>query len=454
MVFAMFLNTAYAVTSYTGSMSSNLAVVLMDADSGEVLHNQRADEKVKPASTTKILTCIIAIEQGDLSSNVTVSSKAAGARGSKLGLKTNEEVVLEDLLIGMMYLSGNDAAIAVAEHIGKSVDGFAEMMNSKAEEIGMTSSQFANPNGLDNDNHYVTARDMALLAKYAMNNPTFMNLISKESHTMPKTNKQAQRQIENRDYLIRTDKPEYYYKYANGMKTGSTTGAGGCLVASATKDGQNLVCVVLGDNSTNKKERWSVVKDLFNYGFENFTTIDVMSLVDNKDSLTAQVENYAANDIYDGTLEFVKPLPEDQYITVGNSDAAKLTDGTDTIEITKSFFDEPLTAPIYKNDVLGKVEYKSVNTDIIVFSGNLVASRDVLQAGSSSDSIGDTAVMTMPPTAMEDLNREKDNSGLVFLLIISGSLITFLVIRIVTVKQKKRRKYRRKKPSYSYKIKR
>lgn len=452
MVFAMFLNTALAI-SYDKEINKDLAVVLIDADSGKALYEQRADDKIKPASTTKILTCIIAIEEGDLSSKVTVSQKAAGTGGSFIGLKTGEEIVLEDLLIGMMYKSGNDAAVAVAEHIGGSVDGFAEMMNSKAKEIGMTSSHFVNPNGLDNDEHFVTARDMTLLGQYAMKNSTFMNLISNESHKMPKTNKQNSRVIENFDLLIRTDKSEYY-QYANGMKTGSTRGAGGCLVASATKDGQDLVCVVFGDNSYNKQDRWSIVKSLFDYGFNNFTTLDVLSLVGESEPLNDQVENYAANDIYDGTLEFVQPMPEERFITVENDVADKMTDGTDTIEVVKTFYDETLTAPIYENDVLGTVEYKSTNTGTTLFSGNLVASRDVEKAGSGSGSIGDTAVMTMPPTAMEDLNKEKDNSGLVVLLVISGGLIAFLVIRIVTVKQKKRKKYRRKRPSYSYKIKR
>lgn len=452
MVFTMFLNTALAV-SYDKEINKDLAVVLIDADSGVVLHEQRADDKIKPASTTKILTCIIAIEEGDLSSKVTVSSKAAGMRGSYIGIKTGEEIVLEDLLIGMMYKSGNDAAVAVAEHISGSVEGFVDKMNSKAQEIGMTSSHFANPNGLDNDDHFVTARDMTLLAQHAINNQKFMKMISKQFHIMPETNKQAEREIPNYDYLIRTDS-ERYYPYATGMKTGLTPKAGGCLVASATKNGQNLICVVFGDNSSGNNERWSVVKNLFDYGFNKFTTLDVLSLVGDGEPLSTQVENYAANDIYDGTLEFVQPMPEDRYITVENDVADKLTDGTDTIEVVKTFYNEPIAAPIYENDVLGTVAYKSTNTGTVLLSGNLIASRDVAEAGSGSGSIGDTAVMTMPPTAMEDLNKEKDNSGLIVLLVISGGLIAFLVIRVVTVKQKKRKKYRRKRPSYSYKIKR
>lgn len=453
MVFTMFLNTALAVVSYTGDINKDLAVVLMDADSGKVLHEQKADEKIRPASTTKILTCIIAIEEGDLSSKVTVSDKAARTSGSQLIIKRGEEFVLEDLLIGMMMVSGNDAATAIAEHIGGSVEGFVEKMNSLAEKLGMTGSHFANPHGKDDDDHYVTARDMALLAQYAMKNPTFMKLIDREYYMLPETNKQNERKILNYDYLVRSDS-DYYYPYANGMKTGSTTGAGDCLVASATKDKQNLVCVMFGVSPNKKSQRWSLAKSLFDYGFNNFTTLDVLSLVGDGEPLNDQVENYAANDIYDGTLEFVQPMPEEQYLTVENDVADKLTDGTDTIEVIKNFYDETLTAPIYENDVLGTVEYKSTNTGTTLFSGLLVASRDVAQAGSGSGSIGETAVMTMPPTAMEDLNKEKDNRGLIVLLVISGGLIAFLVIRIVTVKQKKRKKYRRKRPSYSYKIKR
>ena len=296
----------------------------------------------------------------------------------------------------------------------------------------------------------VTAHDMALLAKYAMNNPAFMQIVGHETYVMPETNKQKERTIKTyNEFLIKDN--SNYYEYANGMKTGSTTGAGGCLVASATKDDQNLVCVVFGDTSNGKQQRWDAAKSLFEYGFDNYTTIDSLTLVDTTEPLSAQVENYASTDIYDGLLEFAPPTPIERYLTLENDDAQQILSG-DTIEATREYYEEPLTAPIYENDVVGTVTYKSFKTGIVVMQGYLVATRDVLDAGSAPGSVGDSAVMTMAPTAMESLEDDKDNSALLILLVIPAGLIIFLAIRLFSLKRKKRRKYRKRTPHYSYKI--
>ena len=447
-----FTGSALAVVTYDDEVNEDLAVVLMDADSGKILFEQKADEKIRPASTTKILTCLVALEHGNLNDTVTISAHAAGISGSVLEIENGEEIKLEDLLIGMMLKSGNDAATAVAEHIGGTEEDFVVMMNELAADIGMTSSSFENPHGKDEDNHMVTASDMALLAQYAMKNPSFMQIVGHEIYTMPKTEKQNERTIKTyNEFLIKDN--DNYYEYANGMKTGSTTGAGGCLVASATKDGQNLVCVVFGDNSNGKKERWKVAKSLFEFGFNNYTTIDVLTLVDTTEPITAQVENYASTDIYDGMLEFAQPMPEQRYITLENDVAEQILQG-DTFEEVREYYEEPLTAPVYENDVVGTVTYKSFKTGITVMKGFLVATREVLDAGNSPGSVGDSSVVTMAPTAMESLEDEKDNSALLILLIIPAGLIIFVAIRLFSIKRKKRRKYRRRTPHYSYKIKR
>ena len=449
-VFTMFVGSALAAVSYDGEINEDLAVVLMDADSGKVLYEQKADERIRPASTTKVLTCLVAIEHGNLNDTVTVSSHAAGVSGSELTIKTDEEFKLEDLLVGMILRSGNDAATAIAEHIGGTEEDFVTMMNDLAQEIGMTSSTFENPHGKDQDGHMVTAHDMALLAKYAMNNPAFMQIVGHETYVMPETNKQRERTIKTyNEFLIKDD--SNYYEYANGMKTGSTTGAGGCLVASATKDDQNLVCVVFGDTSNGKQQRWDAARSLFEYGFDNYTTIDSLSLVDTTEPLSAQVENYASTDIYDGLLEFAQPTPIERYLTLENDVAEQILSG-DTIEVTREYYEEPLTAPIYENDVVGTVTFKSFKTGMVVMQGYLVATRDVLDAGSAPGSVGDSAVMTMAPTAMESLEDDRDNSALLILLVIPAGLIIFLAIRLFSMKRKKRRKYRRRTPHYSYKI--
>ena len=451
-VFNMFGGSALAAVSYDGEINEDLAVVLMDADSGKILYEQKADERIRPASTTKILTCLVAIENGNLTDKVTVSKYASQTTSgeSKLVIKEGEEIILEDLLTGMMIKSGNDAAKAVSEHIGETEEGFVAMMNDLAQEIGMTSSTFANPHGKDQDGHMVTAQDMALLARYAMNNAAFMQMVGHATYVMPETNKQTERTIKTYNEFLIEDNSNYY-EYANGMKTGSTKGAGGCLVASATKDDQNLVCVVFGDTSNGKQQRWDAAKSLFEYGFDNYTTIDSLSLVDTTEQLSAQVENYASTDIYDGLLEFAPPTPIERYLTLENDVAGQILSG-DTIEATREYYEEPLTAPIYENDVVGTVTYKSFKTGIVIMQGYLVATRDVLDAGSAPGSVGDSAVMTMAPTAMESLEDDKNNSALLILLVIPAGLIIFLAIRLFSIKRKKRRKYRRRTPHYSYKI--
>ena len=450
--FTIFGSTALAAVTYDGDIGEDLAVVLMDADSGKVLYEQKAAERIRPASTTKILTCLVAIEHGNLNDMVTVSSYAAGVSGSDLTIKTGEEFKLEDLLIGMILRSGNDAATAIAEHIGGTEEDFVAMMNDLAQDIGMTSSTFMNPHGKDEEDHMVTAHDMALLARYAMQNSAFMQIVGHATYVMPETNEQKERTIKTYNEFLIEDNNNFY-EYANGMKTGSTTGAGGCLVASATKDGQNLVCVVFGDTSNGKKQRWNVAKNLFEYGFDNYTTIDSLSLIDTTEPLSAQVENYASTDIYDGLLEFAQPTPIERYLTLENDVAEQILSG-DTMEASREYYDEPLTAPIYENDVVGTITYKSFKTGIVVMTGYLIASRDVLDAGNAPGSVGDSAVVTMAPTAMDSLEDDKDNSALLLLLIIPAGLIIFMALRLFSIKRKKRRKYKRRTPHYSYKIKR
>lgn len=460
MVLATFAGVGFAAAPYSEDISDDLAVMLVDADSGFVMHEQQADVQIKPASTTKILTLLAALENSSLSDIVTVSANAAGVSGSQLKIKNGEEFVLEDLLYGMMLVSGNDAATAVAEHVSGTVDGFVALMNELANEIGMEHSHFANPHGKDDDDHYVTARDMTLLAAYAMKNAKFMEIVGVENYTLPETNKQNSRVVDNYDYLIRSDN-EFFYQYANGIKTGTTNGAGGCLVSSATKDGTNLIFVVFGDQTKNGGQRWPLAASLFDYGFENYVTLDALTLIDTEEPLSEQVENYANNDIYDGMLEFLQPMPAQRYITLDKSTAEAILNGTDSIEIIKAYTDEEsLLAPIEEGEVVGTVMYKSVNTGAVLFSGNLVASRDVLDAGSQESDFGDTEVLEMPATVPEDFIAEREriklrnNNILYGLLILPAGLVVFLIIRVLSVKKHKRRRYTKKrKPRYSYKIK-
>lgn len=233
--------------------TSATSAILMDADSGRVLYEQNADKRMLIASTTKIMTALVAIRDGDLSDTVKVSRNAAYTEGSSMYLKEGEKLTLETLLYGLMLCSGNDAAVAVAEHVGGSVERFVQRMNETAKELGLTATSFANPNGLDAETHYSTARDMARLACAAMENETLRRIVSTKSVTI------GGRTMTNHNKLLS------YQEGCIGLKTGYTKAAGRTLVSCAEKNGQRLVAVTLQDGND-----WADHQVLFDYGFSTY----------------------------------------------------------------------------------------------------------------------------------------------------------------------------------------
>jgi len=250
--FLVLLVQTLSVKSFAVSTSATSAI-LMDADSGRVLYEQNADKQMLIASTTKILTALVAIQEGTLTDIVTVSREAAYTEGSSMYLKAGEQLTLETLLYGLLLCSGNDAAVAVAQHVGGSTEAFVSMMNETARTLGMEHSSFANPNGLDADGHYSTARDMAILACAAAKNETLMRIASTRSATI------GGRTMTNHNKLLS------YMEGCTGLKTGYTKAAGRTLVSCAERNGQRLVAVTLQDGND-----WADHQTLFEYGFSAF----------------------------------------------------------------------------------------------------------------------------------------------------------------------------------------
>ena len=217
--------------------TSAASAILVDVDSGRVLYEHNADARMRIASTTKLLTALVALERGDLSDVVTVSREAAYTEGSSMYLKAGEELTLEELLYGLLLSSGNDAAVAVAEHIAGSQEKFAELMNEKAAELGMTGSSFVTPNGLDAEGHYSTARDMARLACAAVENETLVRLASTRTAAV------AGRTMTNHNKLLGS------LEGCIGLKTGYTMASGRTLVTCAERNGQRLAAVTLQDGN-------------------------------------------------------------------------------------------------------------------------------------------------------------------------------------------------------------
>lgn len=348
------------------------SALLMDYNSGKILYEKNIYEKRYPASLTKIMTAIVVLEHcEDLNEKATVSYDAVMSISMgyvTANLQINEELTIEQLLYVLMVGSSNDAAVVLAEHVSGSVEEFANLMNEKAKELGCTSTNFVNPNGEHDENHYTTAYDMAIIARYAMQNETFRKIVSTTSYTLPATNKydKEDRVFRTTNSLLIVDnnaKPDnYYYKNAIGVKTGFTTPAGNCLVGAASKGNLELLTVVLGGSTTSSglSQRYVDTISLFDYGYDTYTLRQLV-----KKGGTVQTINVKKATRDTKKLDVI--VDNDINVLI------KTADRNNTIlpEIT---FNEKLKAPLKQGDVVGKVKY---TVEGIEYEEPLLASNDV-----------------------------------------------------------------------------
>ena len=246
------------------SVSARYACVI-DAQTGKILYEKNAYETHSMASTTKIMTALLALEHATLDEMVTVSSNAAGTEGSSIYLTVGETLSMEDLLYGLMLESGNDAAIAIAEHIGGSVENFASMMTERAHSLGAKNTAFQNPNGLDADGHYTTAYDLALITRAALANPKFAKIVSTKKKNLPADSDSNARYFSNHNKLLST------YTGCIGVKTGFTKKTGRCLVSAATRNNVTAICVTL-----NAPNDWNDHTLMLNHAF---STVSAQPLI-------------------------------------------------------------------------------------------------------------------------------------------------------------------------------
>ncbi|MFF3023002.1 serine hydrolase [Gottfriedia sp. NPDC057948] len=251
-----------------GGVSARNAV-LMDQKTGRILYGKAMHDPERIASITKIMTAILAVESGKMQNTITISSRAVQTEGSSIYLKPGQKIKLEDLVYGLMLRSGNDAANAIAEAVGGSIEGFVYMMNEKAKEIGMSNTYFSNPSGLDQQGkeHYSSAYDMALLTRYAMENPKYAKIAGTKVHRAPNTAESWDYVWKNKNKLL-----TFMYKYSTGGKTGFTKKARRTLVSTASKNGMDLIVVTLNDG-----QDWQDHMSLFEYGFSNYPLTKVLS---------------------------------------------------------------------------------------------------------------------------------------------------------------------------------
>lgn len=249
-------------------INSRYAVVI-DKNNKTVIYGKNENTKTKMASTTKIMTCLVVLENANLRDIVETSAKAAGTGGSKLKLKKGDKISVNDLLYGLMLRSGNDAAVALAEHVGGNIEGFATLMNKKAVELGLKNTHFETPHGLDSDNHYTTPYELALLTAYALENNIFKTIVGTKScsiniNGIPRT-------IFNTNELLGNLNGVY------GVKTGFTNGAGRCLVTAIKRENLDAICVVLGADT--KKDRTADSVKLIEYTFKNYESINISNKI-------------------------------------------------------------------------------------------------------------------------------------------------------------------------------
>ena len=346
------------------------SAILMETSTGKILYEKNANEVSFPASTTKIMTAILTVENCNLDDVATVSHNAVYSIPydyTHASLKEGEELTIEQLLYALMIPSANDAAIVLAEHISGSVEEFAKLMNKKAEELGCKNTHFVNPNGIHNKNHTSTAYDLALMGQYAMKNETIRKIVSTKQFTLPTTNKynKTDRIFNNTNDLLSTYS-RYYYEGTTGVKTGYTGEAGNCIVASAKKNGFEVLLVVLGGKSTSKglSERYLDCKTLFDYAFDNYS----FKTLNEKNSVLQQVTVYGATK----ETQNLNVLVKDDIKIFADK---KLDISTLTPEIN---IDKKLKAPIATNGVVGKITYSYDGEE---YSSDLIAETQVIASG-------------------------------------------------------------------------
>lgn len=329
------------------------AAIVFDRNSQMVLYEKNADSIRPMASTTKIMSAIIVLQNSDLSKVVTISKKAASTGGSVIGLKTGDKITIHDLLCGLLIRSGNDAAVALAEEVAGNVEEFANMMNVKAEKLGLKNTHFVTPHGLDANEHYTTAKELALLADYALKIPKFKEIVSTKSYILTINGKS--KTINNTNELLG-------YTYGvYGIKTGFTNGAGRCLVTSTKRENMDIITVVLGSDTKKIRSQDSI--KLIEYAFKNFELLDLNrrfeETFDNLD-----IENYIS--INKGKFKNIEIDLDDSpaLITIKSSDIP-------SIDITINY-DNEICAPIEKGYILGSLSAKL--DDNVLVSKNIIIS--------------------------------------------------------------------------------
>ena len=341
-------------------ITSRIALIY-DRASGKILYEKNGNKQTPMASTTKVMTAIVVLENAKLTDTVTITSKAASMGGSRLGLKKDDKITVNDLLYGLMLRSGNDAAVALAIHVGGSIEGFADMMNKKALEMGLTNSHFVVPHGLDNEGHYTTAYELAKMADYALKMDKFKEIVGTKVATIY-INGYA-KQINNTNNLLGSVSGVY------GVKTGFTNGAGRCLVTACKRDDLDIITVIIGADTNNIRSKETI--KLIQYAYTEFEVINIKEIMEWKNINEGRI--YVNKGIENKAKLYLEELP---YTKMAVKKEKK--DKIDILPTTIYY----LEAPVKENEILGNVKIVIDNEVVEVLDIYLkeeIQKKDVLE---------------------------------------------------------------------------
>ncbi len=332
LIFALF-PFSFAATVYAQDISAK-SIILIEADSGEIIFEKNAHVSLPMASTTKIMTAIIVLENCDLDKKVIIPASATNIEGSSIYLQEGETLTVRELLYALLLESANDSAVALAYATSGGVDDFVNLMNEKAVSLGLTNTHFDNPHGLESESHYSSAYDLAKIGAYAMKNPVFKEIVSTQKKSISLNNNDGKRGLINHNKLLRL------YDAANGIKTGYIKKSGRCFVSSAEKDGVKLICA-----SLNAPNDWNDHMKLFDYGFQKYESIKFASPLDYLIELNLEGSNVSSF-----------------YAT--NLDELKITLPKGEKDISTKIIYNDISLPIKEGDVVGKIIFYNYDKEI------------------------------------------------------------------------------------------
>lgn len=396
------------------------SAIVMEASTGTIIYEKNSHEQLYPASITKIMTSLLAVENSSLSDTVTFSHNSVFGipAGSSIvgGIDEGDQYSMEFCLYGLMLLSGNETAIAIAEHVAGSTEAFAKMMNEKAAEIGCLNTHFANPHGLHDPNHYTSAYDMAMITKYALQNQDFKKFICTATYNFPPTSK-GEIRYDNRNHHKMMEGGIYEYPGCIGGKTGYTSDAGNTLVTLAERDGMTLICVVMKEA---KPDHWTDTATLLDYGFQNFQKLNIS---ENEENFSIDNANFFHTDsnIFGNTNPLIEINKSGSIIIPKNS---SFTDSTPTLNFDKA--DE-------KNNIVASLDYSFSNhfvgyTTLDLITG--ISDNFNFTANSSDIKDGENLVMDTESGEATVKAAKNNNSAKIVLFLFLAIVILALLVAI------------------------